>query len=243
MTGGQGVIFAKRSMSLSKTFLVIGIFLALLSVLISSAPGLIGSVPTTTGIPANAKGTGTLDLATSLPLVSVALQVFAAIIFSTPVLLLYVYDKNNGVLEYFLSLGMNQGDIYRQYLKAALILASGVVSLEVVVNLVAGLVEGTKGQLLLETTGLVVALALPVVSFGTLVMMSFSSLQKQRVGANQPLGMAIGVIMVMPTYIVPLVAPSFAITVDLLVAGVIAILSSAMYLSASRLISRAKLLP
>lgn len=242
MSDGQGLIFAKRSMSLSKTFLVVGLFLAILSVLISGASGLVGSV-SKTGIPANATGTGALDLATSLPLVSVALQVFAAVTFATPVLLLYVYDKNNGVLEYFLSLGMNQGDIYRQYLKAALILASGVVGLEVVINLVAGLAEGTKGLLLMETTLLVVALALPVVAFGTLVMMSFSSLQKQRVGANQPLGMAIGIFMVMPAYIAPLLAPAFAIPIDLLLAGVIAILSLVMYLSSNRLISRAKLLP
>jgi len=242
LSGGQGVIFARRSMSLSKTFLAVGIFLAVLSVLISGASGLVGSV-SKTGVPANATSTGSLDLATSLPLVSVALQVFAAITFTTPVLLLYVYDKNNGVLEYFLSLGMNQGDIYRQYLKAALILASGVVGLEVVINIVAGLVEGTKGLLLLQASVLVVALALPVVSFGTLLMMSFSSLQKQRVGANQPLGMAVGIFMVMPAYIVPLVAPSLAIAIDLLLAGGIAILALVMYLSSSRLISRAKLLP
>ena len=161
MSNGQGVVIAKRSISLSKTFLIIGIFLALLSVLISSLSGLIRYVGTA-GIPINATGRG-LDLATALPLVSVAIQVFAAILFATPVLLLYVYDKNNGVLEYFLSLGMDQGDIYRQYLKASLILASGVVGIEVAVNFVAGLVVGTDGLRLLEVSALVFALALPVV--------------------------------------------------------------------------------
>jgi len=175
--------------------------------------------------------------------VSVAIQVFAAILFATPVLLLYVYDKNNGVLEYFLSLGMDQGDIYRQYLKASLILASGVVVLEVAVNFVAGLVVGTDVLRLLEVSSLVFALALPVVSFSTLIMMSFSSLQKQRVGANQPLGMAIGIFMVMPAYIVPLALPSLAIVIDFLLAAVIAVLSLLTYFSSSRLISREKLLP
>ena len=165
-------------------------------------------------------------------------------IFATPVLLLYVYDKNNGVLEYFLSLGMNQGDIYRQYLKAALILASGLVGLEVVNQRRRGTDRRARTRLLLlEVSGLVVALAIPAVSFGTLVMMSFSSLQKQRVGANQPLGMAIGVFMVLPAYILPLVFPSLAIAIDLLLAMVIAALSLVMYLSSSRLISREKLLP
>jgi len=229
-------------MSLSKTFLIVGIFLAILSVLISNLPGLIGQIPTT-GIPANATVKGGLDLSKALPFTSVALQAFAAIIFATPVLLLYVYDKNNGVLEYFLSLGMSQGDIYRQYLKAALILSSGVVGLEIAINVVAGLAEGTNGLFLLELSGLVVVLAIPVVSLGTLTMMSFSSLQKQRVGANQPLGMALGIFMVMPAYIFPLVFPSLAIAIDLALAVVIGTLSLLMYLSSSRLISREKLLP
>lgn len=242
MSNDQSAIIAKRSISLSKTFVAIGIFLALLGVLISSLPSLIGSVASA-GIPVNATGSGRLDLATALPLVSVALQVFAAITFATPVLLLYVYDKNNGVLEYFLSLGMDQRDIYGQYLKAALMLSTGLVGIEVAVNGAVGIIEGLNVLLLAEVSALVVALALPVVSFGTLVMMSFSSLQKQRVGANQPLGMAIGILMVMPAYVIPLVAPSLAVTLDLLLAGVIAVLSLLTYLSSSRLISRAKLLP
>ncbi|MDA4118694.1 MAG: hypothetical protein OK455_10165, partial [Thaumarchaeota archaeon] len=114
---------------------------------------------------------------------------------------------------------------------------------ETVVNVAAGLIEGTRGTLLVEVAGLVVVIALPVVSFETLLMMSFSSLQKQRVGSNQPLGMGIGVIMVLPAYVVPFVAESLALTVDLLLAGVVAFLSLLMYLSSSRLISREKLLP
>ncbi len=242
MSNGQGAIIAKRSISLSKTYLAVGIFMALLGVLISSLSGAVNGF-STTGIPVNAANTGGLDVANALPLVSVALQVIAAITFSIPVLMLYVYDKNNGVLEYFLSLGMNQGDVYKQYLKAALILSSGLVVFEIVVNAVAGSIEGVSGVLLLEVCGLVVALALPVVSFDALIMMSFSSLQKQRVGSNQPLGMAIGVLMVMPAYLVPLVVPSLAFAFDLFLAGVIAVLSLLVYLSSSRLISREKLLP
>jgi hypothetical protein len=74
-------------------------------------------------------------------------------------------------------------------------------------------------------------------------MMSFSSLQKQRVGSNQPLGMAIGVFIVLPAYVIPLVAPSLAVTFDLLLAGLIVVLALLMYFSSSRLISREKLLP
>jgi hypothetical protein len=212
----------------------------LLAALISNLSGTISKL-SSTGIPINSPGG--LDITTVLPFVSVALQVFAAIIFATPVLQLYVYDKNNGVLEYFLSLGMNQGDVYRQYLKAAVMLSSGLVGFEVVVNVVAGLIVRTAGLTLLELSGLVVAMAIPAVSLSTLVMMSFSSLQKQRVGSNQPLGMAIGIFMVLPAYLVSLVLPSIAFEVDLLLAAIISVLSVLMYLSSSRLISREKLLP
>jgi hypothetical protein len=115
-----------RSISLSKTYPIIGVVMALLGLLISSLSGTIGNVPA--NVPTiNATGGAGLKLAAALPFVAVPLQAFAAVIFTTPVLLLFVYDKNNGVLEYFLSLGMTQGDVYRRYLKAALILASAVV--------------------------------------------------------------------------------------------------------------------
>jgi hypothetical protein len=239
LSSGLGVIIAKRSISLSKSYFIIGIFMASLSILISNIPHLIG---TGGNLPVNTTGTS-LNLTQAMPLVSVALQVFAAILFSTSVILLYVYDKNNGVLEYFLSLGMDQQDVYRQYLKAALILASGIVCFEVIINVAAGLLGGTSELILIEASVLVVIIALPVVCFQTLLMMSFSSLQKQRIGSNQPLGVAIGVFMVMPAYIIPLVLPSIAIQLDLTLAAIIGILFSLMYLSSSRLISREKLLP
>lgn len=242
MSDGQGTVIARRSLSLSKSFVVVGIFLAAISVLISGLPGIMAGLPAST-IPTNSTGSASVDLTTAFPLFSVALQVFAAITFSTAVLLLYVYDKNNGVLEYFLSLGMTQGDIYMMYLKAALLLSSGLLLFEILANLVVGLVSGTGLPLVLEASLLTVVLAIPVVSFGTLLMMSFSSLQKQRAGANQPLGMAIGVFMVMPAYIIPLVLPSLALVADLVLATVIGILAVLMYLSSSRLIRREKLLP
>ena len=241
MSSDQSTIIARRSVSLSKTYPILGVGLALMGLLISSLSGVISNLPTN-GVPVNATGRSGLNIAAGLPFIAVPLQAFAAIIFATPVLLLFVYDKNNGVLEYFLSLGMTQSDIYRRYLKAALILASAIVCFDVVIDVAAGLIDGMV-RLMLEVSGLVVALALPTVCFGALIMMSFSSLQKQRVGSNQPLGMAIGVFIVMPSYVGPLIVPSLALAIDLLLAGLIVVLSVLMYLSASRLISREKLLP
>ena len=236
-----GAIIARRSLSLSRTYAVVGVFLAGISVLVSTLPQIL------TGTGLNFSGAGTTPTsvgfqASTFYLISVPLQVFATLAFSTPVLLLYVYDKNNGVLEYFLSLGMDQGDIYMSYLQASVILSSGLLVFEVIVNLIVGAIFH-RLPTSLESSALVVAIALPAVAFVTLIMMAFSSLQKQRVGSNQPLGIAIGIFMVMPAYIAPLVVPSLAIFVDLFLAAVIAVLSVLMYFLSSRLIAREKLLP
>jgi hypothetical protein len=236
MSGDQGMIIARRSVSLTKSFPIIGVFLSIVGALFSSLSGLVSGA-STGGFP-----TSPNDTTLGVPFLAVPFQALAAIMFSTPVLLLFVYDKNNGVLEYLLSLGMNQGDIYRQYLKAALILAAAIVAFDVIIDVLVGLIDGTAG-FALGITGLVVAFALPAVSFGTLLMMSFSSLQKQRMGSNQPLGMAIGSVVVMPAYLLPLIVPSIAFWVDLLLAGVVVGLSLLTYSLSSRWISREKLLP
>ena len=116
-------------------------------------------------------------------------------------------------------------------------------SFEVTINAAVGLLVGLNRLTLLEVSGLVIVIALPIVFFQSLLMMAFSSLQKQRIGSNQPLGVVIGVLMVMPAYIAPLALPSLALAVDLVLAGVIAALGLLMYLSSGRLISREKLLP
>lgn len=224
--------------------MVIGVFLGLVSVLISSLPTLLNQFPTSTGNPlSNATFTGGFTFQEYFRLISVPLQVFAALAFATPVLLLYVYDKNNGVLEYFLSLGMDQGDIYRRYLKASLLLTGGLVVFEIVANLVAGLIQRVNLLDLLELSSLVAIIALPVVSLVTMVMMAFSSLQKQRIGSNQPLGIALGVALVFPSYVGPLAVPSFAIPIDITIAVSVTVLTIVMLVLAGRLISREKLLP
>jgi hypothetical protein len=240
-----GVIIAKRSLSLSRTYAVIGVFLGLVSVLISSIPSLLSSLPaSTTGIPVgNSPFVGGFSFQEYFRLISVPLQVFAALAFTTPVLLLYVYDKNNGVLEYFLSLGMDQGDIYTRYLKASLLLTAALLEFEIAANLVSGIIQGASLSSLLELSGLVVVIALPVVAFVTIVMMTFSSLQKQRIGSNQPLGIALGVVLVFPAYIGPLAIPSLAIPIDLTIVISVSVLTIVMFSLSSRLISREKLLP
>jgi hypothetical protein len=232
----QGLIIAKRSVSLTKTYPIIGIVISLSGLLVSSVSGLANTAQSEgVQITSGSLSSGVIFLA-------VPLQALASLLFATPVLLLFVYDKNNGVLEYLLSLGLNQTDIYRRYLKAALILAGAVVAFDTIVNAVAGVAESNVLQML-EISGVVVVLGLAAVSFGTLIMMSFSSLQRQRVGSNQPLGMTIGVFTVLPSYIAPFAIPAHAFEVDLSLAAVVVGLAAVIYVVAGKAISREKLLP
>lgn len=232
---------ARRSLSLAKTYPVIAVVLTLVGLTLGATGA---SHLVSPGVPGtNVGGNSTaLGVSAGVPFLAVPLQALAAMLFATPVVLLFVYDKNNGVLEYLLSLGMTQRDIYRQYLKAALILAGGIGVLDVVVDIATGLASGT-GLVLFEIPVLAVILGLSVVSLVTVVMMSFSSLQKQRVGSNQPLGMTVGTFLVLPTYIFPFIFPSAAFWVDLVWAGIILVISLVMFFGASRMIIREKLLP
>ena len=241
MVSDQGMIIARRSVALSKTYLVIGTAMTFVGLFFTSLSSLVGNA-TVSGISGGTNATSVVNTAAGVPFLAVPFQALSALLFSTPVLLLFVYDKNNGVLEYLLSLGMNQRDIFRQYLKAALILADAIVVLDVIIDVTVGLIEG-DAIFALGISGLVAAVALPAVSFGTMLMMSFSSLQKQRVGSNQPLGMAVGTSVVLPSYFLPLLVPSTAFRVDLILAATIVGLALLTYSVSGRLISREKLLP
>ena len=227
------IITVKRGLALSKSYVVFAIFFTSLAILLAnSGNAYLGEVPKNSGI------------GTSLALFSVALIAIAATMLTTSVILLYVYDKNNGVLEYFLSLGMNQGDIYKRYLKAGVILVSILMIAVAVANVTVGLVLKGDVTVPLVATGIAAALSLSVVSLGTMAMMTFSSLQKTLAGANQPLGIALEGLLVVPAYVTPLILPFVgAVVVDLAETVFIAALSIALFLLSSRLISREKLLP
>jgi hypothetical protein len=242
MPKDYGIIIAKRSISLSKSYVVVSIVLSVFAVSIGSIGRLLSGLSVTSTIPSS-NSSGTIELQSVFPLISIPLMVISALVFTTPVLLLYVYDKNNGVLEYFLSLGMDQGDVYKSYLKASLFLVSILLVFEIFGNALVGLVAGLGQNLIVEIATLTPVIALSAVSFVTIIMMAFSSLQKERVGSNQPLGIAIGVFLVLPTYAMPFVFPSFAVFGDLAVASVIVVLALVTFFLASRLIRREKLLP
>jgi hypothetical protein len=90
---------------------------------------------------------------------------------------------------------------------------------------------------------LTAALGFSAVSLVTVAMIAFSSLQKQRVGANSPLALTTGVAVILPTFYIPFLPFSVAFLVDLFIAGVAGGLSIVLLILSSRLIRREKMLP
>ena len=104
----------KRSSRLSKSYVIIGIITTLYGVVLSNLITIIPSI-----IPSHMNTPIPIDLASNFPLLSIALLSFSAVLFALPVIMLYVYDKNNGVLEYLLSTGLDQLDVFKGYVKAS----------------------------------------------------------------------------------------------------------------------------
>ena len=228
----------KRSTRLSKSYIVIGAFLTVYGVVLANLMTIIPQV-----IPPDVSTPAPIDLTASFPLLSIALLSFAAVLFALPVVMLFVYDKNNGVLEYLLSTGLDQLDIFKGYVKASLVLASYLLTFAIVLNTIVGVIVGTGFILLASIAILTFAIGLSEVFLVSVCMVAFSSLQKTPMGANQPLGVIVGVIPMFPALILPLIFPTFAIGVDLTIAAITLIASLALLLSIGRLIRREKLLP
>ena len=227
----------KRSTQLSKSYVIIGAFLTVYGVVLSNLMTIIPSVITSDVTPAP------IDLANSFPLLSIALLSMAAVLFALPVIMLFVYDKNNGVLEYLLSTGLDQLDIFKGYVKASLVLATYFLVFAVILNTVVGVMLGTSLTLLASIAILTFAIGISEVFLVSVCMVAFSSLQRTPMGANQPLGVIIGVVPMFPALILPLAFPAYAMVVDLSIAAVTLLASLALLLSTGRLIRREKLLP
>jgi hypothetical protein len=223
----------RRSINLSKTYVIIGLVLAVYGTILSNLLPL---------LPTNTINTP-IDLMNVFPILSVAFLSLSALLFSMPVVLLFVYDKNNGIFEYLLSTGLDQLDIFKGYVKASLLLAASILSFTIFLNIIIGIFVGTSLMLLASIGVLTFSIGTAVVFLVTVSMIAFSSLQKTRMGANQPLGVSIGVIPVLPALILPIAFPSSALIIDISIAVVILLASIGILLSISRLIVREKLLP
>jgi hypothetical protein len=228
----------KRSTRLSKSYIIIGVLLTIYGVVLSNLMTIIPSI-----IPPDINTPAPIDLTSSFPLLSIALLSLSAVLFALPVIMLFVYDKNNGVLEYLLSTGLDQLDIFKGYVKASLVLAIYLLVFAIILNTVVGVLLGTSLTILVSIAVLSFLIGISEVFLVSVCMVAFSSLQRTPMGANQPLGVIIGIVPMFPALILPLVFPTYAIVVDLTIAAVTLIISLALLLSTGRLISREKLLP
>jgi len=224
----------KRSVRLSRAYFILGIVITVYGIIISNIMSI---------IPADFANPAPIDLSNNFPILSVALLSFSGLLFSLPVVMLFVYDKNNGVLEYLLSTGLDQLDIFKGYVKASLTLATYLLVFAIIFNTAIGFILGTSLSLLASMAVLTFAIGISEVFLVTVCMMAFSSLQKTPMGANQPLGVVIGIIPMFPVLILPLAFPAHAIVIDLLIAVLTLLVSFVLLLSIGRLILREKLLP
>ncbi|MCJ7631512.1 hypothetical protein MUP77_03805 [Candidatus Bathyarchaeota archaeon] len=221
----------RRSVRLSRTYVVLGVAMSVYGTVMSN---ILSFVPANSANPTNTP----IELMNSFPFLSVAFLSLSALLFSLPVVMLFVYDKNNGVLEYLLSTGLDQLDIFKVYVKASLSPATYLLIFSTIFNTALGIYLGTSLRLLASMAVLTFAIGISEVFLVTICMMAFSSLQKTPMGANQPLGVIIGIIPMFPTLIFTLVFPSKAIIIDIAIAVVIVLVSLALLLSISRLILR-----
>ena len=252
-------VTARRALGITKTYIA---FAAIMSVLAVAVWGNVMYANISTNSASNSTTSNTLvsntiannaalagkssKASSGLPLLAVPLDMVPVLMIVTPVVLLFVYDKNNGVLEYLLSLGMTQRDIYMRYLKAALVLILIFLVIFVPVTLAYGyVVYGASAVAkILPVPLLAIPFSLVVVSFMVIVMMAFSSLQKTRAGSNQPLGLVIGWLATAPGYLVALVFTfKVGICADLAIAAIIALVVFAFLGSSEKLIRREKFLP
>ena len=224
----------KRSVRLSRAYFTIGIVITIYGIIMSNIMSI---------IPTDSVNPAPIDLSSNFPVLSVAILSLSGLLFSLPVVMLFVYDKNNGVLEYLLSTGLDQLDIFKGYVKASLTLATYLLVFATIFNTAIGFILRTSPSLLASMAVLTFAIGISEVFLVTVCMVAFSSLQKTPMGANQPLGVVIGIIPMFPALILPLAFPTYAIVVDLLIAVITLLVSLALLLSIGRLILREKLLP
>jgi len=228
----------KRSTRLSKSYFIIGAITTVYGVVLSNLMTVIPKI-----IPPDIDTPVPIDLMSSFPLLSIALLSLSAVLFALPVIMLFVYDKNNGVLEYLLSTGLDQLDIFKGYVKASLVLATYLLVFAIILNTAVGALIGTSLTVLVTIAVLTFAIGMSEVFLVSVCMVAFSSLQRTPMGANQPLGVIVGIVPMFPALFLPLAFPKYAVLVDLIIAAVTLLASIALLLSISRLIRREKLLP
>lgn len=178
-------------------------------------------------------------------LLVVPIGALVGLVITTPVYLLFVNDKNAGVLEYLLAVGMNQRQIFMGYLKASLALSLIALTPVMVIN--TAFHNGGLSVALLGA-GLAFATGIADVALVTVLMTAFSSMQRRPTGMNSPIGISIGVFLLIPELLIIALTGSFValpliVLMEVVIALAIAAAAAFFMLSLDRMIKREKLLP
>jgi hypothetical protein len=229
------VVTAMRALGISKMYIFLAILFTVIRLTVIN--------PTYGGTISQAVQVSSSELS----LLTVPFDVLPVTMLITPIVILFVYDKNNGVLEYLLSLGMTQQDIYLRYLYAALLITCAYMAIFIAADTVYSYASSGISSMvaLLPLLAIGVIIAFSTVAFVITMMMAFSVLQKSRAGGNQPLAILLGTfVVVIPGYTIPFAFPfNIAILLEIAQAAILALIALAVILLSSRLIKREKLLP
>lgn len=242
---------AKRAMGLSKTYLAIAIFVSILALSVWNYPIYAGNGSSNNTIASDSSHSGIgaaigTNIGSSLPLFSVPFYIFPMLMLVTPIVVLFVYDKNTGVLEYLLSVGLSVRDIYMRYLKAAVLLSAILMAVFAIADeILFYLVHGVAGAMMITPTlALAAALGFSAVALTIMLMMAFSSLQKTRVGSNQPLAIIVGVACTVPGFFIPFAFTyKTALIIEMIEAVLLGLFAVFILFSSEKLIKREKFLP
>lgn len=220
-----------RSSRMGLLYVAIGLLIGVLLTVTLDFAGRVGTV--------TQSGTS-VDVAAVMGSIIVPIGALVGLIAATPVFFLFVYDKNAGVLEYLLAVGMTQREVFSGYLKAALLLSLVVMAPGALLNFVLspnGLLYGAESVVISLVTGLA------DVALVTVLMTGFSSMQRRPSGVNSPLGVAVGIVPLFPSLILGAVVGPSLFWVEGVIAVVIFAVAAALLLSLDRMVSREKFLP
>ena len=221
----------RRSSRMGLLYVIISLVMGIGLTLAFDAAGNVGTV---------AQNGTTVDVGTLLGSFLIPFGAIVGLIITTPVFFLFVYDKNAGVLEYLLAVGMSQRDIFKGYLKAALMLSLVAMAPVVLLNLVLS-PSGLAFAALAGGIALVTGIA--DVAFVTVLMTAFSSMQRKPSGMNSPLGISIGAFLLIPELLLGALLGGVVLWLDVAIAVVILVAAVTLLLSLDRLIMREKRLP
>lgn len=229
------VTIAKRGLKLGIAYVALSIFITVIGVIVSVTmrliPANLGNVPST------------VNLNAYVGLIGVPLVSMGGLMAGMPTTMLFVHDKENGTLEYLLSMGFDQRDIFRTYLSASIMLGLPLLVGGGVAVSLADLLTGGGAALAGTVLVCILGLGLAVIALTTVLMTAFGALQKQPMGMNQPLGIAIGAFVLVGAMLAPLGAPHDALVFELAVAAAVVIVSLGLLAATPRLIRREKMLP